>query len=713
MITKINESIVWHDGRPCKVSETPVEASPWKTMAGEILAAHNKGSGSELNIYFDNLISHDITYVGIIQTAIASGLKKFPVPYAMTNCHNSLCAVGGTINEDDHIFGLSAARKFGGIYVPANQAVIHQFAREMMAGCGKMILGSDSHTRYGALGTMAVGEGGPEIVKQLLGDSYDIPYPKVTLVYLTGTPNRGVGPHDVALALCGAVYKDGFVKNHVLEFAGPGVSGLSMDYRIGIDVMTTETACLSSIWQTDGKVEEYLALRGRGEEYRKLEPQEGAFYDDMITIDLSSVESMIALPFHPSEAYSIHEFQANAGDILRETEKRLEQQLEGKKVDLASKLRDGKLMIDQGVIAGCAGGMFENIAEAAAILHGHSVGNGYFNLSVYPPSVPVNVELINKGIQQDLMLSGALFKSCFCGPCFGAGDVPGNGALSIRHTTRNFPNREGSKPGDGQISYVALMDARSIAATARNQGVLTAATDIDYTVPADMSYGFDSTVYENRVYFGYDKPLEDEALIYGPNIIPWPEIPAMPEDLTLELASVIHDPVTTTDELIPSGETSSYRSNPMKLATFALSRRDPEYVQRAKDIQAKGIYSCIFAECPGDGSAREQAASCQRILGGAANICRKFATKRYRSNCINWGMLPLTLSEDIPFDYQPGDQLILPGIRAAVESGADEVTGTINGTSYTFSIGPLTDREREILLAGCLMNWYALRNSED
>ena len=676
MITKINEAIVWHDGRPCKVSETPVEASPWKTMAGGILSAHNKGTGTDLNIYFDNLISHDITYVGIIQTAIASGLKKFPVPYAMTNCHNSLCAVGGTINEDDHIFGLSAARKFGGIYVPANQAVIHQFAREMMAGCGKMILGSDSHTRYGALGTMAVGEGGPEIVKQLLGDSYDIPYPKVTLVYLTGTPKQGVGPHDVALALCGAVYKDGFVKNHVLEFAGPGVSQLSMDYRIGIDVMTTETACLSSIWQTDSKVEEYLTLRGRGEEYRKLEPQEGACYD-------------------------------------RETEKRLEQQLEGKKVDLASKLRDGKLMIDQGVIAGCAGGMFENIAEAAAILHGHSVGNGYFNLSVYPPSVPVNVELINKGIQQDLMLSGALLKSCFCGPCFGAGDVPGNGALSIRHTTRNFPNREGSKPGDGQISYVALMDARSIAATARNQGVLTAATDIDYTVPADMSYGFDSTVYENRVYFGYDKPLEDEALIYGPNIIPWPEIPAMPEDLTLELASVIHDPVTTTDELIPSGETSSYRSNPMKLATFALSRRDPEYVQRAKDIQAKGIYSCIFAECPGDGSAREQAASCQRILGGAANICRKFATKRYRSNCINWGMLPLTLSEDIPFDYQPGDQLILPGIRAAVESGADEVTGTINGTSYTFSIGPLTDREREILLAGCLMNWYALRNSED
>ena len=411
MITKINEAIVWHDGRPCKVSETPVEASPWKTMAGGILSAHNKGTGTDLNIYFDNLISHDITYVGIIQTAIASGLKKFPVPYAMTNCHNSLCAVGGTINEDDHIFGLSAARKFGGIYVPANQAVIHQFAREMMAGCGTMILGADRHTRDGALGTMAVGEGGPEIVKQLLGDSYDIPYPKVTLVYLSGTPKQGVGPHDVALALCGAVYKDGFVKNHVLEFAGPGVSQLSMDYRIGIDVMTTETACLSSIWQTDSKVEEYLTLRGRGEEYRKLEPQEGACYDDMITIDLSSVESMIALPFHPSEAYSIHEFQANAGDILRETEKRLEQQLEGKKVDLASKLRGGKLMIDQGVIAGCAGGMFENIAEAAAILHGHSVGNGYFNLSVYPPSVPVNVELINKGIQQDLMLSGALLKS--------------------------------------------------------------------------------------------------------------------------------------------------------------------------------------------------------------------------------------------------------------------------------------------------------------
>lgn len=713
MINKVNEPVIWHDGKPCLLKEAPAEASVTNTMAGSILSAHNKGSGDTLNIYFDSLISHDITYVGIIQTAIASGLKEFPVPYAMTNCHNSLCAVGGTINEDDHIFGLSAARKFGGIYVPANQAVIHQFAREMMAGCGKMILGSDSHTRYGALGTMAVGEGGPEIVKQLLGDSYDLPYPKITLVYLTGSPRQGVGPHDVALALCGAVYKDGFVKNHVLEFAGPGVGGLSMDYRIGIDVMTTETACLSSIWQTDGKVEEYLSLRGRGAEYRTLSPKEGARYDDMIEIDLSTIDSMIALPFHPSEAYSIHEFQANAGDILRETEKRLEAQLEGRSVDLVSKLKNGRVMIDQGVIAGCAGGMFENIAEAAAILHNKTIGNGYFNLSVYPPSVPVNVELIRKGIQQDLMLSGALFKSCFCGPCFGAGDVPGNGALSIRHTTRNFPNREGSKPGDGQISYVALMDARSIAATARNQGVLTAATDIDYTVPSDMNYGFDSAIYENRVYFGFGHPLPEEDLIYGPNIIPWPEIPAMPDDLTLELASVIHDPVTTTDELIPSGETSSYRSNPMKLASFALSRRDPEYVSRAKEIQDKGLFSCIFAECPGDGSAREQAASCQRILGGAANICRKFATKRYRSNCINWGMLPLVMQEDAPFEYQPGDQLILKGVRNAIQSGAEELTGTINGREYVFSIAPLTEKEREILLAGCLMNWYALRNKED
>ena len=713
MITTIQESIVWHNGKPCRVKDTPVESSAANTIAGTILSSHNKGSGDTLNIYFDSLISHDITYVGIIQTAIASGLKKFPVPYAMTNCHNSLCAVGGTINEDDHIFGLSAARRFGGIYVPANQAVIHQFAREMMAGCGKMILGSDSHTRYGALGTMAIGEGGPEIVKQLLGDSYDIPYPKVTLVYLTGSPKQGVGPHDVALALCGAVYKNGFVKNHVLEFAGPGVNNLSMDYRIGIDVMTTETACLSSIWQTDSKVEEYLTLRGRGNEYKKLKPSEGALYDDMIEIDLATIESMIALPFHPSEAYSIHEFQANAGDILRECELRLEKQLEGKKVELVKKLQNGNLVVDQGVIAGCAGGMFENIVEAAAILKNESIGNGYFNLSVYPPSVPVNIELIKKGIQQDLMLSGALFKSCFCGPCFGAGDVPGNGALSIRHTTRNFPNREGSKPGDGQISYVALMDARSIAATAKNKGVLTAATDVDYTVPSDMSYGFDPTVYENRVYFGFDHNKPEEDLVYGPNIIPWPEIPAMPEDLTLELASVIHDPVTTTDELIPSGETSSYRSNPLKLASFALSRRDPEYVGRAQAIQKKGIYSCIFAECPGDGSAREQAASCQRILGGAANICRKFATKRYRSNCINWGMLPLTLPEEIPFDYQPGDQLVLKGVRDAVASGADEIVGTIGDQKYTFSIGPLTDREREILLAGCLMNWYALRNKED
>lgn len=630
----------------------------------------------------------------------------------MTNCHNSLCAVGGTINEDDHIFGLSAAKKYGGIYVPANLAVIHQYARETLAGCGRMILGSDSHTRFGALGTLGVGEGGPEIVKQLLGDTYDLQMPEVILVYLTGAPNRGVGPHDVAVALCGAVYKNGFVKNKVLEFAGPGVGNLPMDYRIGIDVMTTETACLSSIWQTDERVEEYLTVHGRPEAYRALAPEEGACYDGLIEIDLSTVEPMIALPFHPSEAYTIRELRENPGDILRECEKRAETQLGGKvKLDLTSKVKNGVITVDQGIIAGCAGGMYDNIAEAAAILESGGTGNDYFSLSVYPSSIPVNLELIKNGVQQSLLEAGAVFKPCFCGPCFGAGDVPGNDCLSIRHTTRNFPNREGSRPGDGQLAGVALMDARSIAATARNHGVLTAATEIDYVAPAECPREFDAAVYEKRVYNGYEKPMAEEELRFGPNIAEWPAIPPMPENLVMELACVLHDPVTTTDELIPSGETSSYRSNPMKLASFTLSRRDPEYVGRATKIQAAGLASCIFAECPGDGSAREQAASCQRVLGGAANICRKFATKRYRSNCINWGMLPLVLADGVPFEFAPGDRVELPSVRRAVESGADEVKGLINGREYVFGIGPLTVEEREILLAGCLMNWYAKKRN--
>ena len=711
MIKLFDRGAVWKDGSPCFVEDCNTEYDTHKSMAYQILDKHGSTDNGKVKIKFDNLISHDITYVGVIQTAIASGMKKFDVPYVLTNCHNSLCAVGGTINEDDHIFGLSAAKKFGGVYVPANTAVIHQYAREMMAGCGKMILGSDSHTRYGALGTLGIGEGGPEIVKQLLNNTYDVVSPKVTLIYMHGKPNHGVGPHDVAIALCGAVYKNGFVKNHILEFVGPGIANLSMDFRIGIDVMTTETACLSSIWETDEKVKDYLDIHGRASDYQKLSPMDGAYYDNMIDIDLSTIEPMIALPFHPSEAYTIHELQENTEDILHECEARAVKQFGNNiKYKLTDKIKNGNLMIDQGIIAGCSGGMYENIAEAAAILKGSYVGNDYFSLSVYPSSIPINISLINHGVQADLMQSGALFKSCFCGPCFGAGDVPGNGALSIRHTTRNFPNREGSKPSDGQLSFVALMDSRSIAATAKNHGVLTAASDIDYIEPSEEVNEFDKSVYENRVYSGFGKPNDDEELIYGPNITSWPKINPMPEDLSMTIASVLHDPVTTTDELIPSGETSSYRSNPLKLATFALSRRDPEYVNRAKSIQAEGSYSCIFAECPGDGSAREQAASCQRILGGAANICRKFATKRYRSNCINWGMLPLVIDESVPFEFNPGDKVEIPGVRKAVESGADEITGYINGTEYKFNIGPLTEDERQILLSGCLMNWYASKN---
>ena len=733
--------VVWRSGAvaPLKNGE---QASREKTIAYQILRAHDKGGAADkMCIRFDSLISHDITYVGIIQTARASGLERFPVPYVLTNCHNSLCAVGGTINEDDHIFGLSAAKRYGGIYVPANQAVIHQFAREMLSGCGRMVLGSDSHTRYGALGTMGVGEGGPEIVKQLLENTYDVAAPEVVMVYLTGAPRQGVGPHDVALALCGAVYKNGFVKNKVLEFVGPGVAALPMDYRIGIDVMTTETACLSSIWATDERVRDYLTVHGRADAYQALAPEDGALYDSMIEIDLSRVEPMAALPFHPSEAYTIAELQANAGDILRQVEKRAEEQFGGKvQLKLTDKLVNGRLHVDQGVIAGCAGGMYDNIAEAAAILKGHDVGDGYFSLSVYPPSVPVNLRLIRDGVQQQLLESGALFKPCFCGPCFGAGDVPGNNGLSIRHTTRNFPNREGSKPGDGQLSAVVLMDARSIAATARHHGELTAATEVDYTVPAAGEYAFDGKVYEKRCYSGFGKPDSSVALRFGPNIADWPKIGALSEHLVMELAAVIHDPVTTTDELIPSGETSSYRSNPMKLASFALSRREPAYVSRTEAIRAKearraggdlsalamlqnagideemlknsSIGSVIFANKPGDGSAREQAASCQRVLGGCANICYEYATKRYRSNCINWGMLPFVIDEGTPFDFDSGDMIFVPHVREKIVAKesvfpAKVVTRDGKTCELTLRLGALTDDERSILLEGCLMNYYA------
>ena len=715
MITLQSAGVRWQKGTPVPASvASPADRE--KTMAYQIFRRHNqREEAGQLHLKFDSLISHDITYVGIIQTAKASGLKEFPVPYVMTNCHNSLCAVGGTINEDDHVFGLSAAIKYGGNFVPANQAVIHQYAREMMSGCGRMILGSDSHTRYGAIGTMGVGEGGPEIVKQLLKNTYDIASPQVVLVYLTGSPAQGVGPHDVAIALCGAVYKNGFVKNKVLEFAGPGIAGLPMDYRIGIDVMTTETACLSSIWETDGAVEEYLAIHGRPEAYEALHPQEGAYYDSMITIDLSKVEPMAALPFHPAEAYPIRELMANPGDIFREVEKRAAEQFGGKvNLSLTDKLVDGKVVVDQGIIAGCAGGMYDNIAEAAAILDGHDVGSGYFSLSIYPPSVPVNLELIQNGVQQSLLQAGALFKPCFCGPCFGAGDVPANNGLSIRHTTRNFPNREGSKPGDGQLSGVVLMDARSIAATARNHGVLTPATEADYVPPKQGKRTFDTQVYDRRVYFGFGHPQPEAALKFGPNIAEWPPIPALADNLLMQVASVLRDPVTTTDELIPSGETSSYRSNPMKLASFALSRRDPDYVPRALDTQALETARQAGSLPAQVQEALEQAASCQRVLGGCANICYEFATKRYRSNCVNWGMLPFTLAEGDAFTCQPGDFIYVPDVKAKVLAGDDTFPalalsgGTV--TPLTLYLKNTTGEERELLLTGCLMNHYAAQN---
>ena len=748
MIRLFDNGVTIQSGKPVAAIAAQTGAKE-KTIAAKILAAHDHpAQDGQLHITFDGLISHDITYVGIIQTARASGLTRFPVPYVLTNCHNSLCAVGGTINEDDHVFGLSAAIKYGGDYVPANQAVIHQYAREMMTGCGKMLLGSDSHTRYGAIGTMGIGEGGPELVKQLLQNTYDVAKPQVVLVWLTGEVPHGVGPHDVAIALCGAVYKNGLVKNKILEFAGPGVKALPMDFRIGIDVMTTETACLSSIWETDEKVEEYLAIHGRPDSYRALRVEEGAYYDGCIEIDLSSLEPMAALPFHPSEAVPLRELIANPGDYLREVELRAHEQFGGKaELHLTEKIEGGKLRIDQGVIAGCSGGMYDNIAEAASILRGFDVGCGDFSLSVYPPSIPVNLELIRNGVQQELLEAGALFKPCFCGPCFGAGDVPANNALSIRHTTRNFPNREGSKPGNGQLAGVILMDARSIAATARNHGILTSAADIDYDAPKQVTRTFDAAVYKKRVYFGFGNPQPDHALKFGPNIAEWPKIPALADNLLMQVASVLRDPVTTTDELIPSGETSSYGSNPLKLATFALSRRDPEYVARANATHALELArqdglvppeleavlskllltndaaktmqlgSVIFANKPGDGSAREQATSCQRVLGGCANICYEFATKRYRSNCVNWGMLPFTLAPDAEFTGCPGDFIYVPDVKRRVEAG-DEVfpakllhaDGSLE--ELTLYLKNTSAEERELLLRGCLMNHYAAQRRE-
>ena len=722
----------------------PEEAAK-QTMAYNILRDHNtSGNMEKLQIKFDKLTSHDITFVGIIQTARASGLEKFPVPYVLTNCHNSLCAVGGTINEDDHMFGLTCAKKYGGVYVPPHQAVIHQFAREMLAGGGKMILGSDSHTRYGALGTMAMGEGGPELVKQLLSKTYDINMPGVVGVYMTGAPIPGVGPQDVALAIIGAVFKNGFVKNKVMEFVGPGVSNLSADFRIGVDVMTTETTCLSSIWRTDDKIEEFYAIHGRSEDYKELNPGPVAYYDGMLVVELDKIRPMIAMPFHPSNTYTIDELNANLMDILDDVEKKAQISLNGK-IDftLKDKVRDGKLYVEQGIIAGCAGGGFENICAAADILKGASIGADAFTLSVYPASTPIYMELAKNGTLATLIETGAIVKTAFCGPCFGAGDTPANNAFSIRHSTRNFPNREGSKIQNGQISSVALMDARSIAATAANKGRLTPATEYAGTY-SNPKYYFDGTIYKNRVFDSKGVADPSVEIQFGPNIKDWPQMPALAENLILKVVSEIHDPVTTTDELIPSGETSSFRSNPLGLAEFTLSRKDPAYVGRAKEVQVAekaiqngecpaealpelkpvfeavhtkypqvdktnvGVGSTIFAVKPGDGSAREQAASCQKVLGGWANIDNEYATKRYRSNLINWGMLPFLIPEgDLPFAN--GDYLFIPDVRKAVEEKWDSITAYKVGeelTPFTLTLGELTDDEREIILKGCLINYY-------
>ena len=743
---KLHETGVYYRGGKVQAASVGADTETGRcgTIAYGILKAHNTvDSMRELRLKYDSMTSHDITYVGIIQTARASGMERFPLPYVMTNCHNSLCAVGGTINEDDHRFALSAAHKYGGIYVPPNMAVIHSYNREMMSGCGRMILGSDSHTRYGALGTLAVGEGGGELAKQLVGRTYDMTYPGVVAVYLTGKPNPGVGPHDVALALVGATYANGYVKNKVMEFIGPGVANLSADYRNGIDVMTTETTCWSSVWQTDEVTRQYFVQHRRPEAYKELKPAEGAYYDGCIELDLSTVECMIALPMHPSYAYPIREVKANAKDILHEIEQQANRQLGGKvQMDLLSKIcPDGRIYVDQGIVAGCSGGTFENICAVADLIKGRSCGNGAFKLSVYPDSMPTYLELVKNGAVADIVSAGGIFRECFCGPCFGAGDTPANGELSIRHTTRNFPNREGSKPGEGQISAVALMDARSIAATAANGGYLTAASEVCDSEPTLPAYHFDGSVYEKRVYNGWGKPEPDYALRFGPNIKDWPAQPALSEDLLVKVVSYITDPVTTTDELIPSGETSSFRSNPLRLAEFTLSRKDPDYVPAAKAVQAldaerrkgavpaelqavyealqKGGYavnientnvgSTIYANKPGDGSAREQAASCQRVLGGAANIAAEYATKRYRSNCINWGMLPFVT--DTPDVLAKGDYVFLPGVRKALLTAEEQLPAVAvkpDGRLVPFAVrlGAMTDAERQILADGCLINYY-------
>lgn len=721
------------------------EEASKNTIAYGILRDHNtSGNMEKLQIKFDKLTSHDITFVGIIQTARASGIEKFPVPYVLTNCHNSLCAVGGTINEDDHMFGLTAAKKYGGVYVPPHQAVIHQFAREMLAGGGKMILGSDSHTRYGALGTMAMGEGGPELVKQLLNRTYDINMPGVIGIYLKGKPVKGVGPQDVALAIIGAVFEKGYVNNKVMEFVGPGVSNLSADFRIGVDVMTTETTCLSSIWRTDDKIKEFYEIHGRSEDFKELNPGKVAYYDGIVEVDLDKIKPMIAMPFHPSNTYTIEEVNANLDDILADVEKRALVSLDGA-VDysLRDKVHDGKLYVDQGIIAGCAGGGYENICAAANILKGASIGSDEFTLSVYPASTPIYMELVKNGAVADLMQTGAIVKTAFCGPCFGAGDTPANNAFSIRHSTRNFPNREGSKLQNGQISSVALMDARSIAATAANKGYLTPATDVEASdfIP---KYHFDKTIYDNRVFDSKGVADPSVEIQFGPNIKDWPEMSALPQNMLLKVVSEIHDPVTTTDELIPSGETSSYRSNPLGLAEFALSRKDPAYVGLAKEVQKAqkaieagedaaeafpevkdiletvkesyadvtqdnlGIGSTIFAVKPGDGSAREQAASCQKVLGGWANIANEYATKRYRSNLINWGMLPFTIDKgELPFKNK--DYIFVPDVRKAVEDKLTKIPAYVVNQGMkeiTLTLGELTDDEREIILKGCLINYY-------
>ena len=721
------------------------EEASKNTIAYGILRDHNtSGNMEKLQIKFDKLTSHDITFVGIIQTARASGIEKFPVPYVLTNCHNSLCAVGGTINEDDHMFGLTAAKKYGGVYVPPHQAVIHQFAREMLAGGGKMILGSDSHTRYGALGTMAMGEGGPELVKQLLNRTYDINMPGVIGIYLKGKPVKGVGPQDVALAIIGAVFEKGYVNNKVMEFVGPGVSNLSADFRIGVDVMTTETTCLSSIWRTDDKIKEFYEIHGRSEDFKELNPGKVAYYDGIVEVDLDKIKPMIAMPFHPSNTYTIEEVNANLDDILADVEKRALVSLDGA-VDysLRDKVHDGKLYVDQGIIAGCAGGGYENICAAANILKGASIGSDEFTLSVYPASTPIYMELVKNGAVADLMQTGAIVKTAFCGPCFGAGDTPANNAFRFRHSTRNFPNREGSKLQNGQISSVALMDARSIAATAANKGYLTPATDVEASdfIP---KYHFDKTIYDNRVFDSKGVADPSVEIQFGPNIKDWPEMSALPQNMLLKVVSEIHDPVTTTDELIPSGETSSYRSNPLGLAEFALSRKDPAYVGLAKEVQKAqkaieagedaaeafpevkdiletvkesyadvtqdnlGIGSTIFAVKPGDGSAREQAASCQKVLGGWANIANEYATKRYRSNLINWGMLPFTIDKgELPFKNK--DYIFVPDVRKAVEDKLTKIPAYVVNEGMkeiTLTLGELTDDEREIILKGCLINYY-------